>query len=127
MISLLTRAARDEAGATLPAIEKLAPEIAAEINGIASGAALDPVDVLLRSGFEFFGLPAASGCSAVAVATAHGALVAQNWDAPPSFAAELVLFLHFGPMDSSRPSSLPMADCAGLGATGTGLPLSTMT
>jgi isopenicillin-N N-acyltransferase-like protein len=90
-------AARREASAALPAIEERAPDVAAELKGIARGAALDPVDVLLRSGFEFFGLPAGSGCSAVAVATPQGALVAQNWDAPLSFSPELVLFLHFGP------------------------------
>jgi isopenicillin-N N-acyltransferase-like protein len=42
-------------------------------------------------------VPAATGCSAIAVCTARGALVAQNWDAPASFAPELALFLHFGP------------------------------
>jgi isopenicillin-N N-acyltransferase-like protein len=90
-------AARLQASAALPAIEERAPDVIAELKGIAGGSGLDPVDVLLRSGFEFFGLPAVSGCSAVAVATPRGALVAQNWDAPASFAAELVLFLHFGP------------------------------
>jgi isopenicillin-N N-acyltransferase-like protein len=90
-------AARLEAKAALPEIEERAPDVAAELKGIASGAGLDPVDVLLRSGFEFFCSPPATGCSAIAVGTPRGALVAQNWDAPPSFAAELVLFVHFGP------------------------------
>ena len=90
-------AARRQAAATLPLVEQRAPEIAAELNGIAAGAETDPIDVLLRSGFELFGLPAVAGCSAIAVGTPHGALVAQNWDAPLSFAPELVLFLHFGP------------------------------
>lgn len=89
-------AARLAASPGLPAMEARAPDVAAELKGIASGSGLDPVDILLRSGFEFFGLPAESGCSAVAVATPRGAVVAQNWDAPASFAAELVLFLHFG-------------------------------
>jgi isopenicillin-N N-acyltransferase-like protein len=90
-------AARRQAAATLPLVEQCAPMIAAELNGIAAGAEADPIDVLLRSGFELFGLPAIAGCSAIAVGTPRGALVAQNWDAPLSFAPELVLFLHFGP------------------------------
>jgi len=89
-------AARNAADAALPAIEARAPQVAAELKGLASGCGLDPLDVLLRSGFEFFGLPTVSGCSAIAATTPEGALVAQNWDAPPSFASELVLFLHFG-------------------------------
>jgi len=89
--------ARREAGAAFPAIEARAPDVAAELQGIAGGSALDPIDILLRSGFEFFQTAPASGCSAVAVATPQGALVAQNWDAPPNFAPELVLLLHFGP------------------------------
>ena len=90
-------AARAQAAATLPEIAQRAPAIAAELDGIANGAESDPVDVLLRSGFELFGVPAIAGCSAIAVGTPRGALVAQNWDAPLSFAPELVLFLHFGP------------------------------
>ena len=93
----LYEAARRQAAATLPAIEQRAPEIAAELKGIATGCESDPIDVLLRSGFEFFGVPASAGCSAVAVGTPGGALVAQNWDAPLSFGRELVLFLHVGP------------------------------
>jgi isopenicillin-N N-acyltransferase like protein len=89
-------AARAQAAATLPAIAQRAPAIAAELNGIAAGAESDPIDVLLRSGFELFGVAAVAGCSAIAVGTPRGALVAQNWDAPLSFAPELVLFLHVG-------------------------------
>ena len=90
-------AARGQAAAARPAIEAHAPDVAAELDGIAAGADADPIDVLLRSGFELFGLPAVSGCSAIAACGSEGALVAQNWDAPLSFARELVLFLHFGP------------------------------
>lgn len=90
-------AARRQAAAALPAIERHAPEIVAELSGIAAGSDNDPIDVLLRSGFEFFGVPSVAGCSAIAVGTPHGALVAQNWDAPLSFAPELVVFRHFGP------------------------------
>lgn len=90
-------AARARAAAALSEIAQRAPAIAAELDGIATGAESDPVDVLLRSGFELFAVPAATGCSAIAVGIPRGSLVAQNWDAPLSFAPELVLFLHFGP------------------------------
>lgn len=90
-------AARRQATATLPEIEQRAPSIAAELSGIATGAESDPVDVLLRSGFELFGIPVVVGCSAIAAAKPRGALVAQNWDAPAAYAPELALFLHFGP------------------------------
>jgi predicted choloylglycine hydrolase len=90
-------AARAQAAVFWPSIEAQAKAVADEINGIAAGAESDPIDVLLRSGFELFGLPAVSGCSAIAARGPNGALVAQNWDAPLSFGPELVLFLHFGP------------------------------
>lgn len=90
-------AARRQAAAAMAEIERRAPDIAAELAGIGAGAESDPVDVLLRSGFELFGLPVAAGCTAIAAGHPGGALVAQNWDAPASFAPELVLFLHFGP------------------------------
>ena len=91
------QAACKQATAAMPAIDEHAPDVAAELKGIATGAGLDSIDVLLRSGFELFGPAAVAGCSALAVGTARGALVAQNWDAPVSFARELVLFLHYGP------------------------------
>jgi isopenicillin-N N-acyltransferase-like protein len=89
-------AARREASAAFPAIEGRAPDVAAELQGIAEGSRCDPLEILLRSGFEFFAAAPMSGCSAIAVATPQGALVAQNWDAPPAVASELTLFLHFG-------------------------------
>jgi isopenicillin-N N-acyltransferase like protein len=90
-------AARARARRGWSAIEAQAPAVAAELRGIAEGAGLDPIDVLLRSGFEFFAAQEAIGCSAIAARGADGALVAQNWDAPLSFAPDLALFLHFGP------------------------------
>lgn len=95
-------AARRQAATTMPEIERRAPDIAAELAGIAAGADGDQIDVLLRSGFELFGLPAVAGCTAIAAASPAGALVAQNWDAPASFAPELALFLHFGPEGFER-------------------------
>lgn len=79
-----------------PEIKARAPAPAAELEGIAAGAGLGPVDGVLLSGFEFFDSPATVGCSAIAAAGPGGALVAQNWDAAPSAAAGLALFLHFG-------------------------------
>ena len=90
-------AARNRATLGWPAIEAGTPTVADELRGLAEGANQDPIDVLLRSGFEFFARGDAIGCSAVAARGSAGALVAQNWDAPPSFAPELALFLHFGP------------------------------
>jgi isopenicillin-N N-acyltransferase like protein len=80
-----------------PDIQAQAPVVSAELEGIAAGARLPLIDVLLLSGFEFFGRHGAVGCSAIAAAGPNGALVAQNWDAAPSAAASLALFLHFGP------------------------------
>jgi isopenicillin-N N-acyltransferase like protein len=82
--------------AAWPDIQAQAPTAAAELEGIAAGARLALIDALLLSGFEFFDCPGAVGCSAIAAAGRSGALVAQNWDAAPSAAAGLVLFLHFG-------------------------------
>jgi isopenicillin-N N-acyltransferase-like protein len=79
-----------------PDIEAQAPAAAAELTGIAAGADLALIDVLLLSGFEFFQQPGAIGCSAIAAAGPTGALVAQNWDAVPSTATGLALFLHVG-------------------------------
>jgi isopenicillin-N N-acyltransferase-like protein len=80
-----------------PDIEAQAPLAAAELEGIAAGAGLALIDATLLGGFEFFGHPGAMGCSAIAATGPDGALVAQNWDALPSMAAGLVLFIHIGP------------------------------
>jgi isopenicillin-N N-acyltransferase-like protein len=89
-------AARDRAARAWPLIEARAPVVAAELRGIAEGARLEATDVLLRSGFELFATHEPVGCTAIAASGPNGALVAQNWDAPPSFAPALALFLHFG-------------------------------
>jgi isopenicillin-N N-acyltransferase-like protein len=80
-----------------PRIKAEAPEPAAELEGLAAGAQLDLIDILLRSGFEFFADAGGTGCSAIAASGPSGALVAQNWDAAPELASELALFLHHGP------------------------------
>ena len=81
---------------TWPDIQAQVPAAAAELEGISAGARLAVIDTLLLSGFEFFDGAGTMGCSAVAASGPNGALVAQNWDAAPSAAEALALFLHFG-------------------------------
>ena len=90
-------AARDKADAAWPMILSRAPDIAAELQGIADGAAMDLRDILLRVGFEFFDAAPPAGCSAVAFKGPRDAIVGQNWDAPADAAQELALFIHVGP------------------------------
>jgi isopenicillin-N N-acyltransferase-like protein len=103
-------AARERALAAWPGIKAQAPEAAAELEGIASGARADLADILLRSGFEFLGGQGGIGCSAIAASGPVGALVAQNWDAAPALASELALFIHIGADDF---------ECAIVGSIGT--------
>jgi len=90
-------AARGKAEAAWPMILSQAPDIAAELQGIAAGAATDLREILLRVGFEFFDAAPPAGCTAVAFKGPHGAILGQNWDAPPEAANELALFIHVGP------------------------------
>ncbi len=89
--------ARGKAEAAWPMILTRAPDIADELQGIAEGSATQLMDVLLRIGFEFFDTPAPAGCTAMAVKGPQGAILGQNWDAPPAAAKELALFIHVGP------------------------------
>lgn len=88
------RKARARATASWPLVDAYAPDAAAEIRGIAHGASCDATDLLLHIGFEFFPAESPSGCSGLAVSTPRGAVIGQNWDAPPDAAASLVLFIH---------------------------------
>jgi len=90
-------AAHDKAAAAWPMILNRAPDLAAELQGIADGSATELTEILLRVGFEFFDTPASSGCSAIACKGPRGAILGQNWDAPPDAAKELALFIHVGP------------------------------
>jgi isopenicillin-N N-acyltransferase like protein len=87
-------AARERAALAWPLVESSAPDVAAELRGLADGAQRDTSDLLLRSGFELFTTQDPVGCTAIAARGPRGALVAQNWDASPSFAPTLALFLH---------------------------------
>jgi isopenicillin-N N-acyltransferase like protein len=46
-------AARVRAAGAWPTVKERAPDVASEIEGIAAGSESDPIDILLRSGFEF--------------------------------------------------------------------------
>jgi isopenicillin-N N-acyltransferase-like protein len=82
------------AGHSWTLIETVAPDITAEMKGIAEGSGLAPLDVYLLSGFEFFNHASPAGCTTAAIATGSGAVVAQNWDAPPGTEEQLVLLVH---------------------------------
>ena len=90
-----------------------APDVAAELSGIADGADTSPDVVLLRSGFELFEPAApAIGCTAMAFG---GAVVAQNWDAPEGTLDELACFLH---VDGGAVAALVIASVGALGWAG---------
>lgn len=89
-------AAGDRAQAAWPLIVSRAPDIGAELQGIAEGCGAALTDILLRVGFEFFDAAPAAGCTAIACRGRQGAIVAQNWDAPPGVGQELALFIHSG-------------------------------
>jgi predicted choloylglycine hydrolase len=88
--------ARDRAQAAWPQILRQAPDVAAELQGIAEGCGAELADILLRVGFEFFDAPPSVGCTAIACQGPQGAIVAQNWDAPPGIGEELAIFIHRG-------------------------------
>ena len=95
-LRLAFAAARDKAEAAWPMILSRAPDVAAELQGIADGCGAELTEILLRVGFEFFDAMPPAGCSAIACKGPQGAIVAQNWDAPPTVANELALFVHVG-------------------------------
>ncbi|AZO22632.1 acyl-CoA-6-aminopenicillanic acid acyltransferase [Mesorhizobium sp. M1E.F.Ca.ET.045.02.1.1] len=82
------------ASTVLATIDMMAPEVGAEIRGIADGVGRDVLDIVLRSSFELLTPSALTGCSGLAVQTSDGALIAQNWDGPPGSDAEQALFIH---------------------------------
>ncbi len=93
------RQARERAARSWRLLETAAPDVRAELEGLARGAGCDVADLSLHVGFEFAlpGLPdGRAGCSTVAVEAREGVLVAQNWDGPAGSSADLVLFVHVG-------------------------------
>ncbi len=88
------RHAAQQAARSWHQLEAGFPNVAAEIRGIAEGSGLAPLDIYLLSGFEFFESAPSSGCTTAACETTNGAIVAQNWDAPPGTERDLVLMIH---------------------------------
>lgn len=90
------------------------PELVAEIEGIADGAGVSVDDIFVLNAFEAVDAP--FGCTAVAVPRARGgAVVAQNWDAPPEEAPFLRILLH---MEPDGTQTVMFASAGGLGWAG---------
>ncbi|MBD9375494.1 choloylglycine hydrolase [Rhizobium sp. ARZ01] len=108
------------AGRSWLQLEVLAPEIVAEIRGIAEGSEISPLCAYLLSGFEFFDATPPGGCTTVAVTDGKKAVVAQNWDALPGTEQELAMLLHqdkdHGVVMVASPGTLGWVgmNCAGL-------------
>ncbi|WP_198023437.1 hypothetical protein M728_005281 (plasmid) [Ensifer sp. WSM1721] len=88
------RVARGYALRSWTELQGVAPALVEEISGIAQGAKCDTIDLYCHIGFEFFDAPPPGGCSGMAIASPTGALLGQNWDAPPQMHEDLALFLH---------------------------------
>jgi isopenicillin-N N-acyltransferase like protein len=90
------------------------PELVAEVEGIAKGARVPVEDIFSLNAFEALNTP--FGCTAVAVPRVRGgAVVAQNWDAPPDEAPFLRILLHLEP-DGTQ--TVMFASAGGLGWAG---------
>lgn len=100
-----------------------APDIAAELQGIAEGSVTELTDILLRVGFELFDTPPAVGCTAMAFKGPRGAILGQNWDAPPDAAKELALFVHIGPQGFEQAVIASVGGLAWVGCNRHGLVL----
>lgn len=88
------KAAAERARASWTLLETEAPDVRDELEGLAAGCELPVLDLYLYSGFEFFPSVPQAGCTALAFDGGKGAIVAQNWDAPPGAAGDLGLFIH---------------------------------
>lgn len=102
-----------------------APDVAAELTGIAEASSSDLIDLYLRVGFEFLAEPSPTGCSGIAVTGCDGAIVGQNWDAPPGVGANLVLFLHLGSNGVEQAIVASVGMLGWVGCNGSGLALLT--
>jgi len=76
-------------------LSRIAPDLVAELDGIAEATELSTLDVCLLSAFEYFG-EGQSGCTSVGLVQPGGAVVAQNWDAPAGAERHLAVFIHEG-------------------------------
>ncbi|MBB3659721.1 isopenicillin-N N-acyltransferase-like protein [Rhizobium sp. BK650] len=98
---------------SLARLRTIAPDLTAELNGLAESTCLDILDVYLLSCFEYFGEPR-TGCTSVGLRTSEGTFVAQNWDAPARSCDQLVTLLH---EDPNRPF-VTIASAGSLGWVG---------
>ncbi|EJL56636.1 putative choloylglycine hydrolase [Rhizobium sp. CF122] len=76
-------------------LSRIAPDLVAELDGIAEATELSALDVCLLSAFEYFG-EGQTGCTSVGLVQRDGALIAQNWDAPACTERHLAVFIHEG-------------------------------
>ncbi|MDQ0473041.1 C45 family autoproteolytic acyltransferase/hydolase [Labrys wisconsinensis] len=118
-------AARGRAAHSWPLLEECAPEIAMEVQGLAEGSSSDVTDLYLRIGFEFFVDAAPTGCSGIAIAGPNGAVIGQNWDAPPEDAVDLALVLHAGEAGVETAMVASVGTLGWVGCNRSGLALST--
>ncbi|EJJ26184.1 Acyl-coenzyme A:6-aminopenicillanic acid acyl-transferase [Rhizobium sp. CF142] len=77
-------------------LRAVAPDLTAELEGLAEATRLDILDVYLLSCFEYFD-EGQTGCTSVGLQTIDGIFVAQNWDAPACRSEELVTLVHEDP------------------------------
>lgn len=115
--------ARQNANTSWELLKQRAPDVAEEISGIASGALCDHIDIYCNIGFEFFDTNPATGCSGLAVASGKGAVLGQNWDAPPEMHGALALFMHLGEegLELAMVASIGTLGWVGMNRFGVGL------
>ena len=87
--------ARASASTSLNQLSAIGPDVYAEIEGIAAATGLSLLDIYLLSFFELLS-DCQTGCTSAGLATAHGAVVAQNWDAPVNATRDLFVIVHKG-------------------------------
>jgi isopenicillin-N N-acyltransferase like protein len=84
----------------IAAIRELDAELIAELTGIADGADVSVVDVVLLNSFEAFDLAdmvERGGCTVVGIGVDGRAILAQNWDANAQLAVGLSVHRHLSP------------------------------
>lgn len=105
--------AQARSSSCLQHLSAIAPELRAEIEGIADATGLPPQDILLLSAFEYFG-EGSTGCTSAGLTQPEGAVVAQNWDAPSDAEQHLSVHIH----ESADRSFVTVASAGTLGWVG---------
>lgn len=112
------RALAELAAPWLHAIRNAGTAISDELGGIAQGSGCSLNEIALLNAFEAFGTAEQSelgGCTALAASSGQGVLLAQNWDANPSLAANLSVQVH---REAGHPAFVVLASPGGLGWIG---------